>query len=174
MLKKLIQFLISLKPFNKINTYRVDLPKYIDDPERIVRVLFYPKMVTKDRKSIRSNAYRTPPEKDEVSVLRQDYCSATFCKEYGKKIQDPKNKKAYFGFGLLTAVKIRNVDADVVYSPKADNDYHADIKIGYIPKKGEQLPAEYKFKVDEMAKMAKLYIDPNPSSNEWEGEDLIY
>ena len=173
-LKKLIQFLASSKLFNKNSTNKVDLPNYIDDAEKIVRVLFYPKMVTKNKQSIKSNAYRTPAEKDEVSVMRQDYCSPTFCKQYGKEIQSPKNKRAYFGFGLLIAAIIRNVNADVVYSPKKNNPYHADIKIGYIPKKGKEFPAEYKFKVDEMAKKSKLYIDPNPSSNEWEEKDLIY
>lgn len=174
MIKKLIEFLTSLKLFNKNGTNKVNLPIYVDNPEKIVKVIFSPLNVKSDRKSIKSNAYRGPAGKDEVSVMRQDYCSPTFCKQHGKKIQAPKEKKAYFGFGLLTAEKIRNVGANVEYTPEEHNDFHADIKIGYIPEKGQELPAEYKYKVDEMTNASKIYPDPNPDSNEWEGEDLIY
>ena len=174
MIKKLIEFLTSLKLFNKNGTNKVNLPTYVDNPEKIVKVIFSPLNVKSDKKSIKSNTYRGPAGKDEVSVLRLDYCTPTFCKKLGKEIEKPKEKKAYFGFSLLTAKKIRNVGADVEYTPKEDNVFHADIKIGYIPEIGQQLPAEYKFKVDEMTNASRFYIDPRPDSNEWEGEDLIY
>ncbi len=176
MLMKLIQFLISSKLYNKIFANKVDLPDDIDDPEKIVRVLFYPSMVTKDKQRLRPNAYRPQAEKSGVSVMRQSYCTSTFCKRHGKKIQSPESKRAYFGFGLLTAKKIRSFDADIVYTPDIENSnpYHADIEIGYILAKSEQLPAEYQLKVDEMVKAAKLCIDPSPDSSKWEGEDLNY
>lgn len=176
MLKTLIQFLLSLNPFKETGIKKVGLPQEIDDSEKIVRAIFSPIniKISNNKQSIKPNAYRTPPGKDEVSVMRQDYCSPTFCKQYAKKSHDPKNRRTYFGFGLLTAGKIRSVDANVVYTPKVDNDYHADITIGYIPQMGKELPAEYQLKVNEMANASEFYIDPNPSSNEWEGKDLIY
>ena len=128
----------------------------------------------KKQKTIKANAFRPIAEKDEVSVMRLDFCSPSFCKQYGKKIQSPENEKTYFGFGLLTAERIRKVDANVVYTHKKDNFYHADIKIGYTPVKGKELPAEYQLKVNELAKSSKLYIDPEPDSYEWQGEDLVY
>lgn len=76
---------------------KVDLPEYIDDPEKIVRVIFYPKYVTKDEKHIRSNAYRTPAAKDEVSVLRLNFCTSSFCKQYGKKFNHLKIKELILG-----------------------------------------------------------------------------
>ncbi|MGR3302458.1 MAG: hypothetical protein ACUZ8I_08120 [Candidatus Scalindua sp.] len=176
MLMKLIQSLISSKLYNKIFANKVDLPDDIDDPEKIVRVLFYPSMVTKDKQRLRPIAFRPQAEQSGVSVMRQSYCTPTFCKRHGKKFQSPGNKRAYFGFGLLTAEKIRSFDADIVYTPDIENNnpYHADIEIGYILTKGEQLPAEYQLKVDGMVKAAKLYIDPSPHSNKWEEVDLIY
>jgi hypothetical protein len=176
MLKTLIQFLLSLNPFKETSIKKVDLPKKIDDSEKIVRAIFSPIniKISNNKQSIKPNAYRSPSGKDEVSVLRQDYCSPTFCKQYAKKSHDPENRRTYFGFGLLTAAKIRRFDANVVYTPKIDNDYHADITIGYIPQKGEELPAEYQLIIYKMANASKFYIDPNPSSNKWEGEDLIY
>lgn len=176
MLMKLIQSLISSKLYNKIFANKVDLPNDIDDPEKIVRVLFHPSMVTKDKQRLRPNAYRPQAEKSGVSVMRQSYCTPTFCKQHGKKIQSPKNNRAYFGFGLLTAEKIRSFGADIAHTPdiKNNNPYHADIEIGYILTKGEQLPAEYQLKVDRMVKAAKLYIDPSPHRNKWKGEGLIY
>lgn len=173
MLKKLIQFLLPSKLFNKNRTNKVALPNYIDDAEKIVRVLFYPIYVAKNKKKIKPIAYRSPWEKDEVSVSRLDYCSPTFCKQLGKRMESPENNKTFFGFGLLTAQKIRNLSADVVYTRMPDNDYHADIKFGYIPKKGVQFPAEYQYQYQEMANIAKLHEDPYPSSNTWEGDDLI-
>ncbi len=173
-IKKLIVFLTLLKLFNKNGTNKVNLPTDVDNPEKIVKAIFSPLNVKSDKESIKSNTYRSPAGKDEVSVMRLDYCSPSFCKKHGKRIQKPKEKKTYFGFSLLTAEKIRNVGANVDYTPKEHNDFHADIKIGYIPERGQELPAEYKYKVDEMTKAAKVYRDPSPDSNEWEGDDVIY
>lgn len=172
---RLIQSLIPSKLYNKIFANKMDLPDDIDDLEKIVRILFYSAMVTKDRQSLRPNAYRPQAEKGGVSVMRQSYCTPTFCKRHGKKIQSPRNNRAYFGFGLLTADIIRSFDADIVYTPDIENNnpYHADIEIGYIPTKGEQLPAEYQLKVDRMVEAAKLYIDPRPDSNKWEGKAFL-
>ncbi len=173
---RLIQFLIPSKLYNKIFANKVDLPKDIYDPEKIVRVLFFPAIVRKNKLSLQPNAYRPQAGKDGVSVMRQSYCTPTFCKRYGKEIQSPENNRAYFGFGLLTAEIIRSFGADIVYTPDIENNnpYHADIEIGYIPIQGEQLPSEYKLKVDGMVDAAKLYMDPSPDSNKWEGEDLNY
>lgn len=173
MLKKLKQFLSLLNPFKKNETNKVRLPKDICGSEKIVRVLFFPEHVTKDLKSIRAIAYRTSSKKDGVSVIRQDYCTPSFCKQHGKRIQSPVNKKAYFGLGLLTAEKIRKAGANVEYTPE-EHVFHADIKIGYTPVKGVELPSRYKLIVEAMADAAKMYIDPSPDSNEWEGDDLIY
>lgn len=167
-LKKLIEFLISFGLFKKKIATGEKLPAVIRDNEAILRIIFSPLNVSKDGKTVKPNAYRPPPGKDEISVVRANYCSLKFCKKYGKKIQSAENKKNYFGFGILYAIEIRELDADVLYTPiRPDNIYHSDIKIGFIPKKGEELPAEYQYKVRQMAKKARLIEDPNPNIDEW-------
>jgi hypothetical protein len=150
----------------------VSIPSKIEDRERIVRVLYFPKNVKND-KALRANAFRTPPDKDEVSIIRVDYCSAKFCKEHGKKYEDPDQKRKYFGLAVLTVKEIRGVDADVVHSPLPGNPAHGDIKIGFCPPKGEQLPAEYQYKVDEMVRMSRVHEDKDPDNDEWTGEELV-
>tara|TARA_R110002167_G_scaffold121052_2_gene299298 strand:- start:3118 stop:3636 length:519 start_codon:yes stop_codon:yes gene_type:complete len=154
------------------------LPFEINDDERIVRSLFSPINFNKSGE-LKSNAFRTPPEKDEVSVNRLDYTTATFCKKLSKKIENPSYDRSYFGLALLTAKEIRNSNSDVIYTPilnekDLSNSFHSDIKIGYIPKRGEPLPAEFQLKVIKLTEKARLFLDPNPNSLNWEGEDLKY
>jgi hypothetical protein len=150
----------------------MNLPNFIDNEEKIVRVLFHPHNFNNSGK-IRSNVYRSPSGKDEVSVIRLDYCTANFCKSRGKKIQRPEEKKAYFGLAVLIADEIRSLNAEVVHTPEKENIYHADIKIGFVPQKNEELPSQFKFIVDELVRLARYYKDPNPEIDEWHGEDLI-
>lgn len=147
------------------------IPELIDDTELIIRVILYPKMLTKKDK-IRSVAFRSQSDKDEVSTIRLEYCSADFCKKHGKSIQNPEKDKSYIGLAALKAIEIRQIEADVVSSPE-HFPVHSDIKIGYIAKKGEQLPAEYKYKVDQLASTARFYNDNNIESDRWEGNDPI-
>lgn len=171
LLKKLINFLNRLFPFRKKNP--VSIPEYVEDPEKIVRNLYYPKMITKDERKIRSNAFGSPGGVDEVSVIRLDYSSPDFCKQYAKKHQNPANKKNYFGMAVIDAFEVRDLNADVISSPLEGNPAHADIKIGYIKKTGMQFPAEYKFVVDEIAIKARMYKDPDVENKDWTGDVLV-
>lgn len=164
------------KLFKKENKIEL-LPVEISDEEKIVRSIFSPVNFYNDGR-LRSNSFKTPTEKDEVSVNRLDFTTPTFCKEFSKKIEQPENKRSYFGFAVLTAKEIRDTDSEVVYSPVLENAdfiniYHSDIKIGCAREKGEQLPARYQLKVDELTKKARLYLDPKPDSLKWEGEELV-
>ena len=150
----------------------MSIPAAVENKERIVRILYFPKNVKND-KTLRANVFRTPPEKDEVSIIRVDYSSANFCKAHGKKYQSPENERAYFGLAVLTAEEIRSVDADVVHSPLPDNPAHVDIKIGFCPPRGEALPAEYQYKVDEMVRMSRIHEDKDPDKDQWTGEELV-
>jgi len=87
-MKKKLKKLINLSKILENKEYIKDIPKIISHIEKIVRVLLYSKMVTKNEVNIRSNAFRTPPDIDEVSVIRLDYCIPDFCKKQGKKIQN--------------------------------------------------------------------------------------
>ena len=129
----------------------------------------HPKHVTS--RGIKAGAFRPPAGLDEISVTRIDYSSLDFCRKYGiDKLQTDKYK--YLGFGVLLTGQIRNLEADVVFSPKFDNFAHADIKIGFIPQKGEPLPSKYIIICNNLAKKARRYDDPNPNLSTLTIDDL--
>jgi hypothetical protein len=129
MMKRLNRLWNNLIPFKKA------IPTTIAVEETTVRIILCPSMLTKGEKSIRTNAYKTPSGKDEVSIIRLDYSSEDFCKKHGKNIQKIENNRRYFGFGVLKCEEILSANAEVVGSPKTKIPAHGDIKIGYIPKK---------------------------------------
>lgn len=150
------------------------IPATFENTERMVRVLYFPKYVKKDEKSIRSNAFRTPAGIDEVSVIRLEYSSPDFCKSHGKNNEKPKEERTYFGLSVLKVDEIRSCGADIKFTPDLSyNPAHSDITIGYTPIKDVQLPAEFQFKVDELARKARLYKDPDVSQSTWIGNELL-
>lgn len=62
----------------------MNLPLEIENSEKIARSIFSPVNVTKSEK-LRTNAFKSPPNIDEVSVNRLDYANATICKKLSKK-----------------------------------------------------------------------------------------
>ena len=65
----------------------------------------------------------------------------------------------------------------IVYSPilkpkEKVNLFHSDIKVGFTPKKGEELPSEISKKIKDLTNFARFYKDPNPNSIEWGGQEL--
>ena len=153
-----------------------DIPKEISDNERIVRSIFSPIYLNKSKK-LRPSAFKSPAEKDEVSVNRLEFTNADFCKRISKEIENPEVKKNYFGLAVLHAKEIRDVDAEVVYSPILEpkskiNRFHSDIKIGIVRRKGEQLPAEFQLKVSKLSSLARLYEDTHPNDENWKGPEL--
>lgn len=161
MIKRFLSWANSLQLFkNKEElSFFQEIPEFVEDIEIVVRVIFYPQNVTKGQKTLKANAFRSPSGMDEVSVIRLDYSSEDFCKQHGKNIQNTEHQRAYFGLAKISCSDIRNAKADVISSPLENNLAHADIKIGYVCQKGEQLPSEYSLKLDEMAKKAILYED---------------
>jgi len=178
--EKLKKYLNLFSCYKKTNTTTKDtnnLPSHIGGQEKIVRSIFSPKNISKSSGTILPNAYRTRSEKDEVSVNRLDYTDANYCKKISKTIEQPNYKKNYFGFGIHAAIDIRNTQSNVVYSPILEpkekfNIFHSDIKIGIIPEKGKQLPGQFQKKVNDLAKCARLYVDPNPESLNWDEQEL--
>jgi hypothetical protein len=149
------------------------IPNTFDSSERIVRVLYFPKLVTKDGKSIRALAFKSPKELDEVSVIRLEYSNPNFCKTHGKKHQVPSDDRAYFGLAVIKVDEIKASNADIVYSPDLpDNPAHSDIKIGFVCEKGKELPAEYSYIVGQLTKKARMFQDPDVSTETWDGAVL--
>lgn len=186
MLKKVQVWLNSLRAYSffskektvKTNSESLNIPTIIDDKEKIVRSIFSPVNVNIKTNKLRPNSFRSPAGIDEVSVNRLDFSNANFCKNISKEIENPSNKRTYFGLAVLIAKEIRDLKANVVYSPiiepEADiNPYHSDIKVGYIKPKGQEAPAEINYIIQNLTNKARFYVDPDPTSNEWEGSELL-
>lgn len=139
------------------------------ESEKIVRSIFSPINLKKDGTGLNPNAFRSPAGIDEVSVNRLSYTNADFCKRHGKSIENPSAKRSFFGLALLYVNQILSTGSEIKYTPKPDNIYHADIKIGFIPVTSQPLPPQFQKKVRELAEKSKLFRDNNPSSNSWGG-----
>jgi len=149
-------------------------PVFIADNEKIARTIYSPMNLDK-KNNLNTNAFKSPPVIDEVSVNRLNYTSASFLKKLGKYFQN-NDDRIYYGFAILDASEIRSFTFDVFYSPKNEpvlNNYHSDIKTGYSRKRGEALPSELNDKIKELTKAARFYIDPSPKDKLWKGKDLI-
>ena len=141
------------------------------DSERIVRSIFSPLYLHKRKKTLQPIAFKSPRNIDEVSVNRLEFTTPDFCKTISKEIEQPENRKSYFGLAVIKTSEIRDVRAEVVYSPIVNvNDFHSDIKIGYVLATGEELPAEFQLKIKRMTNLARLYPDMNPDDSKWAGD----
>lgn len=176
-IRKLKEFLSSFNPYKEKATEGSEIPLHIENSENIIRSIFSPINLNKKKNTLLANTFRPPPDLDEISVNRLDFTSLNFCKKVSKKIEQPEKERSYFGLALLTAQKIRSSNSDIIYTPKSGtgeiyNPFHSDIKIGYIPQRGIPLPAEFMEKVQALTGSAKLFIDPDPTSETWDGEDV--
>lgn len=72
MIKKFLSWANLLWPFEnkKESNLSHSIPEFVEDIEIIVRVIFYPQNVTKDRRTLKANAFRSPSGIDEVSVIK--------------------------------------------------------------------------------------------------------
>jgi len=165
------------------NNKEVSIPTDIDDNEKIARSVFSPINLNKKGK-LNANTYKSPAGIDEVSVNRLTYTTPNFCKKISKSIEQPQNRREYFGLAILDTSEIRKCKADILYSPiylptKSKNIYHSDIKVGHIKEKvkngmqGEPLPAEIQYKIKQLTDNARFYKDPNPNDDNWTGDELI-
>jgi hypothetical protein len=177
-------FLSSLKRFRRssvnnfsetISTQTLNLPSEISNAEKIARFVFSPINVNPNTGKLKSNCYKPPAGYDEVSVNRLDFTNANFLKSIALKMQN--TNRNYFGFGVITALDIRNSDSDIIYTPKKEstdyNTYHSDIKIGYTVIPGEELPAEISNKIQKLVKSTRLYRDNNPELTNWTGDEPL-
>lgn len=173
---KLKKFPSSLLRWFKKKSSSTKIPTHFNKDEKIIRSIFSPINIHKSKGTLLPNSFRTPPGKDEVSVNRLDYTSADFCKEIAKK-NETIGERDYFGFAVLLKTNIDEANCSIVYSPiekskKDINPFHSDIKIGYVPQRGEPLPSEYSKKINDLTAKARFYVDPNPNLIGWFGEDI--
>src|SRR5882762_10789369 len=63
-----------------------DIPVAIPGEEVIVRAIFYPHNLNKSGKKLTRYAFRSPPDKDEISSIRRSYVDSQFCKDKALEI----------------------------------------------------------------------------------------
>ena len=146
------------------------ISEVVVDNEIIVRSIFSPFCIDK-KGNLKSNAFKSPSDKDEVSVLRLDYTTPDFCKIHSRKIESEGKK--YIGLAVLTAKEIYSLGANFAYTPTEELPMHVDIVIGYKTLKFEPLPPEFSFKIIKMAELARLYIDKHLDNNKWLDGNLL-
>jgi len=179
MLQKLKNFLSLFKlsnPKKKSSNKKIFLPDEISGNEKIIRAVYSPINLHKNGKKVNNSFYKPRAGEDEISVNRLDYTTPVFLKNLAKYFENTKERRSYFGFSLLKSSEIEDSGLRTVYSPLTepiDNPYHADIKIDYIVEKGVQLPSEISHKIKNITIKSRFYSDPNPESEEWNGDKLI-
>jgi len=175
--KNLLELLKGI--FRKVKSPRqLHIPKSLSGYEKIVRSVFSPININMKSKKLKSNTLRSPAGKDEVSVTRLEFTNADFCKNFSLQIQNPSIGRGNFGPGVLNGFDIYSTGSNIIFTPILkpnipENSFQADIKIGFIAVKGEPLPAEFQYKVDQIIQKCRFYEDPNPREINLTGEKLI-
>lgn len=152
------------------------------DEDRITRTIFSPINLKKKKKDVlNANIFIPPYESEDLSVNRLDYTETNFIKRISKLIEQPDKLRKYHGISVLNVLQIKKAKADIVYTPTYINNdkvvdfpnpVHSDIKIGHIVVRGQTLPAHISLKIDELVSSSRVYVDPNPDEDVWNGAEL--
>ncbi|MFI3297882.1 MAG: hypothetical protein R3Y59_09735 [bacterium] len=148
-----------------------EIPSEISDEERIVRTIFSPYHIDKNKKKLKPGAFRPPSGSNEISVDRFDYTSIDACKAKGKLMNGIN--KSFTGIALSSAEEVKSISGvTIVASPSRKNRCHADISYDFVLKKGEECSPENLFKIKQLTKQFKLYMDRDPDSDHWCGDEI--
>lgn len=160
-------------------------PQHIDseiqDSERLVRSVYYPiHFKNKTTHLLVKSLFESPKGKDEVSVLRLEYTTATFCKQHAQKNVNPPVRREYRGLAVLTAKQIRQqkqgaYQANVKASKLDGLPMHADIFYGYVMplEKDVPIPPEIGLLIEKLTQVAAYYHDSKPEISEWLDGELL-
>nr|MBV6629732.1 hypothetical protein [Oceanococcus sp. HetDA_MAG_MS8] len=142
-----------------------DIPIEVLDDEKIIRTIKTPHHINKKLK-LRPAAFRPPPERDDLSVMRLDHMGADGCKNKSKEIAG----ESYLGLAAINAGEIRKTGASIEDSRQGQFCGHADISQGMsAPKKGETAPPVLAERYKALSDAARLYIDEEPQADHWTG-----
>lgn len=151
-----------------------DWPLEIAGSEAIIRGICTPYHVTTNGK-LKPEAFSPTPDTDRVSVMRHDWIGTEACRRHAKALSNPEKNKVYRGLAVMSASQIRNTKADV-FDSRELFDGHADIRHGFIVKRGDPLPPKDILTMRErnkkLAKIAAYYPDPDLSAGCWLGQPL--
>jgi hypothetical protein len=152
-----------------------DLPLEIADEEKIVRAIFFPQHIDSRKNKLKPAAFRSPPDTDEVSVIRHTYMGSDFCKVKAKGIAHRSPTITYVGLAALRAQEIR-ATGSTIHDSREEYCGHAHISHGVVLPHDEPLNSELNMVVTERCRAlrdsAHYYTDPNPSADLWGGETI--
>ncbi len=150
-----------------------DIPVEIADEEKIVRAVKTPQHVHKKKPKLKPAAFRPPPERDDLSVMRKDHMGANACKAQAQSLSKPP-VSTYCGLAVIGASEVRGTKASLVDSREGQFCGHAHIEQGVpAPAPGESAPPWLQEKYKMLSDAARFYVDPEPEREGWTGEDLI-
>ena len=154
------------------------VPVHVASDERIVRAIYSPYHVKKNR--LKHQAYDPTPRTDEISVMRLEHMGARFCKRKAKSLENPATQKVYRGFAVLSTGVVRTADMEVIDSRKQNFCGHADIQLlidelkALEPNEPPTPETQKKLKdLKESLLDASKYIpDSTPQDAAWRGDKL--
>lgn len=134
------------------------VPVEVNNSEAVVRGVYH-KMNFDRSNQLKSNVFRSPVNKDEISVVRLDYCNINFCRSHFKQIEKPEGDyRKYYGFFHLLVHEVRSVQSDVVSSQESFKE-HADIIHNYIEVQNQEPPLEIRIKIDKLLTLARVRLE---------------
>lgn len=158
--------------------WRRMLPSNVADAETIIRVIKDGGFHLTPRRNLKVQAFESPANRDEVSVLRLDYSSADRCKHWGATRVHTATAP-YAGLAAFRATAVVDCGSKIVSSPVEGCVEHANIKHGYVrPDPREAGTAE---DVEQLRKRlrecflprVRFYDDPERASSYWTGAPLV-
>lgn len=153
------------------------VPVHVANDERIVRAIYSPYHVKKNR--LKHQAYDPTPRTDEISVMRLEHMGARLCKRKAKSFENPSVQKVYRGFAVLRTGVVRTADMEVTDSRKHYCG-HADIRLlieelkTLEPNEPPTPETQKRLKdlKDALLDASKYIPDPTPQGAAWRGGKL--
>ena len=180
----------------------MEVSQIIAHQEALVRGIVHPLMYSKSSRLLKENAFKPPPGRNDVSVLRLLYTDADFCKKHFKSLV--VGFHAYCGMALIKVADVENIrsrladlgpgeeppSVHLAFTPldafgnlRADRPVfagdvglpmHADIVFDFISEPGSPSPIWVRKMAKALANQppAKFLEDPDPDAGKWTGAML--
>ncbi|TAK38496.1 MAG: hypothetical protein EPO28_11205 [Saprospiraceae bacterium] len=181
----------------------IEVSPIITFQEVLARGIVHPLMYSKSAGQLKENAFKPPPGRNDVSVLRLLYAGAGFCKKHFKSLV--VGFHAYCGMALIKAGDVEDIPSKVadqslgeelpkvrvaftplddkgqlrtdapVFSADAGLPMHADIVFDFIPEPESPAPLWVRKIAKALAHQppAMFFEDPDPESGNWTGAMLV-
>jgi hypothetical protein len=120
----------------------------IADTEKIVKAIFFPQHIDVRKNRLRPAAFRSPPDTDEVSVIRHTYMGSNFCKVKAKEIAHRRPTITYVGLAVLLAEDVR-ATGSTIHDSREEYCGHAHISHGVVVPRDEPPNSELNMVVTE-------------------------